>query len=315
LTAGFAAGRPEIRVRLLGTAAGGGLPQWNCSCPNCQATRQGILPRRTQSCVAISEEPDHWFLINASPDFSEQLNGFPDLHPKSKPPRNSSIRGVFLTNSDLDHVLGLFSLREGDPLKIYAPAAVRASVTHALGLETVLKAFCGVSWQEPPTKALEPLEEDSTGGTGLRYKAIELSGEPPRFVRGEPSVPAGVHSVAYLFETARTKRRLLVAPDVAAVNPSLHEALASTDAVLFDGTFWSKDELRAIRPGAPEANEMGHVTIQDCSLSLLAGLRAENKVFIHINNTNPILMEGSAERKAVETVGLTVGWDGLEFEL
>jgi len=290
------------------------LPQWNCSCPNCQAARRGVLPHLTQSSVAVSEEPDRWFLINASPDFPTQVTGFPELHPKTKPPRNSPIRGVLLTNSDLDHILGVFSLREGERITLYATSAVRDS-TSQLGLEKTLNAFCGANWQEPPTKGFEPLDVNSTPETGLRYKAIELPGGPPRFHVPKPPAATRGHSVAYLFETPRTRHRLLVAPDVGTVNPALQAALESAEAVLFDGTFWSGDELRAVRPGAPEATEMGHVTIKDCSLKLLAGLRAKKKILIHINNTNPILMEGSPERLAVEAAGLTVGWDGLEFEL
>ena len=252
-------------------------------------------------------------MINASPELSAQVNAFPELHPKTDPPRNSPIRGVLITNSDLDHVLGLFSLREGNRLSVCATTAVRATLTKSLGMETVLSSFCGLSWREPPIRNFEPLDLDSPVETNLRFRAIELPGAPPRFSPGASL--EGVHSVAYLFESPRTNRRLLVAPDVGAVNPALRMALESADAVLFDGTFWSKDELRSIRPGAPEANEMGHVTIKDCSLDLLAGIRARWKIYIHINNTNPILMKDSAQRKAVEAAGLTVGWDGLEFEV
>jgi pyrroloquinoline quinone biosynthesis protein B len=252
-------------------------------------------------------------LINASPDLSAQLNAFPELHPKTDPQRNSPIRGVLITNADLDHVLGLFSLREGDRLSVCATAAVRATLTKSLGIETVLNSFCGLTWREPPIKNFEPLDLDSSVVTGVRFRAIELPGGPPRFGPGEPL--NSVHSVAYIFESSRTNRRLLVAPDVGGVNPALRMALESADAVLFDGTFWSKDELRSIRPGAPEANQMGHVTIKDCSLDLLAGMRAQKKIYIHINNTNPILMPDSPERVALEAAGLTVGWDGLEFEI
>jgi pyrroloquinoline quinone biosynthesis protein B len=273
------------------------------------------VPHRTQSCVAISEQPGRWFLINASPDFSTQVNAFPELHPKGERPRNSPIAGVLLTNSDLDHVLGLFSLREGEPLTVHATGAVRASISQAVGLETVLNSFCGVTWQEPPTQDLERLDRSSAREAGLRYRAIELPGGPPRFAPPPAPGQAAGHSVAYLFESARTRHRLLVAPDVGAVNPALREALESADAVLFDGTFWSAEELRSVRPGAPEATEMGHVTIQDCSLKLLAGMPAKHKIFIHINNTNPILMKGSPESRVVEAAGLTVGWDGMEFEL
>ena len=288
------------------------MPQWNCSCPNCQAARQGRIPARTQSCVAIADHQGRWFLVNASPDLPAQIHGFPDLQPRSQPPRNSPIAGVLLTNSDLDHVLGLFSLREGGQANIYAPSAVRATAS-ALGLETVLNTFCGSRWHEPPTGNFAPLCPAPDNPSNLLYRTIALPGRPPPFAQG--TAPSGIHSVAYQFLDERTGGRLLVAPDVAAVNEGLLEALANSDAILFDGTFWSSDELAAIKPNAPRASDMGHVTIKDCSLALLAKMAAPKRIYIHINNTNPILAPNSPERAAVEAAGLTVGSDGLEFEL
>jgi pyrroloquinoline quinone biosynthesis protein B len=244
-----------------------------------------------------------------------QIRQIPELQPRPHTARNTPIAGVFLTNSDLDHVLGLFSLREGGCLDVYATSAVRATATDSLGLGVVLDSFCGSLWHELATQEFEPLTRDSAHPSSLLYRAIELPGSPPPFARKSNSLPPGAQSVAYQFLNPLTERRLLVAPDVATVNPGLMEALETSDLVLFDGTFWSSDELEKVRPNARKANEMGHVTIKDCSLDLLAKLSASRKIYIHINNTNPILAADSPERAAVEKAGILVGFDGMEFEL
>lgn len=218
-----------------------------------------------------------------------------------------------MTNSDLDHVLGVFSLREGNGLDVYASSATRSVADSCLGLETVLNRFCGSTWHEPATTDFIQLAQESGSQRVLLYRAIELPGKPPPFA-GTEKIRQG-HSLAYQFKDPETGGRLLVAPDVAEINQGLREALATSDAVLFDGTFWSADELAKVRPGAQKASEMGHVTIRDGSLDLLTQSPASTKVYIHINNTNPILAAKSAERAAVEAAGIKVGWDGFEFDL
>jgi pyrroloquinoline quinone biosynthesis protein B len=300
----------SIRVRLLGTAAGGGLPQWNCACPNCREARLGRIAARTQSSVAISSGRK-WFLINASADLRSQIEAFPDLQPDKNSLRSTPIAGVLLTNADLDHALGLFSLREGGRLNIYATRAVRTTLTRCLGLDTILNAFCCADWHEPPA-VFTPLSSKKDAGD-LSYRMIPLPGDPPPFAKKLSR--RGTHSVAYQFMDRRTGGRLLVAPDVCAVTKGLLQALKKSDAVLFDGTFWSKDELKSIKSTAPAADEMGHVTIKDFSLDLLGKLPARHRIYIHLNNTNPVLAEDSPERAAVEGAGITVGQDGLEFEV
>ncbi|HEV2208427.1 MAG TPA: MBL fold metallo-hydrolase [Verrucomicrobiae bacterium] len=287
------------------------MPQWNCACPNCQAARAGRIRPRTQSCVAIGDGQGGWFLVNASPDLRSQIEANPYLRPRASGARNSPIASVLLTNADLDHVLGLFLLREGAPLHIYATQAVFSVLETTLGLTRVLNSMCGTVCHEPPMDKLKPLLSSGNKGAGLSYRAIELPGQPPRFAPGS----SGPHSVAYEFRDEQTGGKLLVAPDVAGLNEPFSKALAQADAVLFDGTFWAGDELSAIKPGAPSAEEIGHMTIQKESLPLLAGLRARQRIYIHINNTNPVLALGSAERRQVEAAGVVVGYDGLEFEL
>jgi pyrroloquinoline quinone biosynthesis protein B len=151
------------------------------------------------------------------------------------------------------------------------------------------------------------------GKPTLLYRAISLVGRPPPFARG--TAVAGEHSIAYQFLDPQSGKRLLVAPDVGALNEGLSEALTTSEGILFDGTFWSTDELLEVKPSAPMANEMGHVTIKDCSLDLLQKTPAGQKIYIHINNTNPILSPGSPERAEVEAAGIIVGVDGFEFEI
>jgi len=288
------------------------LPQWNCACRNCEAARAGRIRPRTQSCIAISDGSGRWFLVNASPDLRAQLETYPDLRPAPSSLRNSPISGVLLTNADLDHVLGLFLLREGGPVEIHATAAVRSILENSLGLSNILDAMCGTVWHEPPARQFRPLGS-GVSGKNLSYRAIELPGRPPRFAGKGSST--GVHAVAYEFRNEQTGGRMVIAPDVPAVNDALRKALVEADAVLFDGTFWSSNELSTVKRDAPEAKEMGHLTIKDSSLALLAELKARQKIYVHINNTNPILALGSPERGKVEAAGVVVAYDGLEFEL
>jgi len=220
-----------------------------------------------------------------------------------------------LTNADLDHVLGVLCLREGAHTNLYAPGAVRQTLDRYLGFSDILSTFSGVAWHEPSMDQFEPLEttEGQKEGSRLMYRAIELSRKPPPFAKHIPA--QGAQSVAYQLMDAQTGGRLLVAPDVGALNDDLLQALSSSHAVLFDGTFWSADELTRFKSRAPKASEMGHVTIQDCSLRLLGELSARHKIYIHINNTNPILASNSPERTVVESAGIMVGTDGFEFEL
>jgi pyrroloquinoline quinone biosynthesis protein B len=288
------------------------LPQWNCNCRNCSSARLGQIPPLTQSSVAIGDDSGNWFLISASPDLLAQIAACPSLQPDSKTARNTPIAGVLLTNADLDHTLGLLSLREGGRLKIYATKAVREVADLCPGVTAIMDAFGGVAWEEPPDTFTALRGVDGVESS-VRFRAIGLPGKPPKFANG--IAPGGRHSVAYQLVDARTGGRLLVAPDVAGLNEALQTAMVDSDAVLFDGTFWSGDELARVKDKAVSAAEMGHVTIKDCSLALLGGLPAIRKIYIHINNTNPVLTPGSPERAAVEAAGIMAGFDGLEFEL
>ncbi len=242
-----------------------------------------------------------------------QIEAFPSLHPTGSTLRQSPIEAVLLTNADLDHVLGLLLLREGTSLPIHATNAVRETLVKGLRLENLLGSFCALSWHEPPSETLFPLTTRDGQASGLSYRAMTLSQQAPLyFPEGSPD---GAQSVAYEIRDERTGGTLLVAPDVERFTPELFEALHAADAILFDGTFWSNDELRHVKGGTRTALEMGHLPLQTHSLEILRVLPARRKILIHINNTNPILRRDSPERAEVNAAGITVGRDGLEFDL
>lgn len=254
-----------------------------------------------------------WFLINASPDLRTQIEAYRELQPGVGRHRNSPIRGVLLTNADLDHVLGLTLLREGAMPNVYATPAVRDTLQSSLGLDRLLGAFSGIRWLEPATEYF-PLIQHKEGDPDLLVRMIPLPGDAPRFARGESQHREG-HSIALQFQDKQSGARLLVAPDVAEVTPALSEALEESDAVLFDGTFWTDDELQQISPGARTSRQMGHLPVHSGSLDVLRSLRARHRIYLHINNTNPILAAVSPQRAAVEAAGVRVGEDGWQFEL
>jgi pyrroloquinoline quinone biosynthesis protein B len=305
-----------MHVRLLGTAAGGGYPQWNCHCANCQAARagDGATEARSQTCVAFSADAARWYLIGASPDMRFHLESFAPLR-ASDAVRGSAIEAVLLASADLDHVLGLFLLREGGRMHVHATAEVRRSLCDGLRLEAVLGRYCGLKWHEPPARPGRLKLRDGQP-SGLLYEAFPAPGKPPRY-RDSVAEPGPGDCVGYRIEDTRTGGRLAVLPAAAALPPSVLCRLQDCDAVLLDGTFWSENELVAAGAGETPARLMGHLPIggRGGSLEQIAGLRVSRRILIHINNTNPVLISGSPERREVEHRGVEIGHDGLELDL
>jgi pyrroloquinoline quinone biosynthesis protein B len=306
-----------MRLRVLGSSAGGGLPQWNCACPNCvEARRAGERVRpRTQDGLALEVTPGVWFLLNASPDVHRQIQAFPELEPKAG--RATPIRGVVLTNGDLDHTLGLFSLRESTPLDLYGTDTVRRGLVDGNTIFRTLQRFPGqTTWRslaiEQPTELLGP----DGRPTGVSITAVPLAGKVPKHLEGL-APPSPEDNVGLWIQDARTHKRLVVATAAASVDENALAKMQGADAVLFDGTFWASDELPRLGLGTARAEDMAHLPIggERGSLVALAGLRSARKVFTHVNNTNPILVDGSAERRAVEAAGWEVAEDGLEIQL
>jgi pyrroloquinoline quinone biosynthesis protein B len=281
-----------IRIHILGSAAGGGLPQWNCACVNCVAARTGKIAPQTQSSIAISgdsEEFQRWFLINASPDLPRQIESMAQLQPRVGQLRNSQIAGVFLTNADIDHALGLLLLRQQEtPLVVYAADETRTALAW---IANVLARFCGIEWRKISA-------EFQSLSSSIAFRAIEL----PR-------------SVGFQFRDDTSGATALFAPSVGELTDKLCDAVRASDVVIFDGTFWSDGELGVVRPGARSAREMNHLPISDGSLEFLRQSPARRKIYTHINNTNPILMPGSPQRAQVEQAGIEIARDGLEIVL
>jgi pyrroloquinoline quinone biosynthesis protein B len=307
-----------VRIRVLGSAAGGGFPQWNCGCANCRGVRDGTLSARarTQESLAVSSDGKAWFLLNASPEIRAQIESFTPLHPGA--PRHSPIAGLLVTNGDLDHCLGLLSLRESQPLAIYATERVRRGFTEGNALYATLERFAGqATWHAliPGRAALElPLADGRP--SGLAVEAIAVPGQPPLHLRGRVE-PSPDDNVGLEIRDRRTGGTLVYLSGVAAPTPAIRQALARADCLFFDGTFWASDELIALGLGERRAEDMAHWPIggPEGSLATLGRIGRGRRIFIHINNTNPILREDSPERAAVTAAGWEVAHDGLELEI
>jgi pyrroloquinoline quinone biosynthesis protein B len=305
-----------MEIVLLGTAAGGGVPQWNCWCATCRVARAepARVHPRTQSSIAVSPDGHRWFLINASPDVREQLSRLPGRRPA--PPevvRQVPIEAVVLTDAELDHSLGIVLLREARALSVYATDAVTRVLEQDSHVLPTTRAFATVTVHALPLDAAVPLRDRAGVETGLTVEAFAVPGDPPRFARHDE---AG-HTVGLLVRHAVTGGTLAYVPGCGALDDALMRRLRAADAVLFDGTFWSDDELTAIGISSLSARAMGHLPIggADGSLQRLSTLPARSRVYTHINNSNPILVEDSAARAAVHAAGLVVGDDGLTLSV
>src|SRR3989449_8867768 len=301
-----------MRVIILGSAAGGGVPQGNCGCPNCLDARHDARGRM-QSSVAVSADGERWVLLNASPDLRMQCAAHHELWPRSL--RGSPIGSVVLTDGEIDHTLGLLLLRESATrLPVYAPAGVTALLGDEWPLYRVLPAYAGVeprTLEEGPSVALT----DGAGTPlGISCSARPVARRPPRYAR---AAPTQAFDVGLRLTDERTGGTLAYVPTAGAMDDAVRHVAGGADLLFFDGTFWSDDELRAAGVAAPTAREMGHLPIggPGGSLELLSQLDAKRVVLVHLNNTNPILCRSSAERARVEAAGIVVGEDAMEFEL
>jgi pyrroloquinoline quinone biosynthesis protein B len=319
-------------VRLLGSAAGGGVPQWNCACRQCAAARAGLIEERTQCSVAVSADSRRWFLINASPDLRLQLlcfkpnseaaamtEGFPPVISEltAQPParqRETPIESVLLTDADLDHTLGLFLLRESDSaISIHSSKAVREALDEGLRTTEILGRYCGIRWIEAPPVFAPILCRDGTE-SGLEYKAVEIEGPGPRYWRENDH---GSCRLFYVLRQSATGKSILIAPAVANLEPRLLAELSQADAILMDGTFWASDDFDKSGVLNLSAAELlkSHLPMVNGSLETLAALPAKQKVYIHINNTNPVLWEHGPERKQLDEFGIQLAVDGMVFEV
>jgi pyrroloquinoline quinone biosynthesis protein B len=291
-------------IRVLGSAAGGGFPQWNCNCRNCAGLRSGTLRAepRTQSSIAVSVDGKTWVLCNASPDLRPQIEQH--LAPAADAAvRSSAIGAIILVDARIDHALGLLLLREHDrPLQVWSTRAVHEELTSGLPILNVLQHYCGSEWHgiEADGAAFE-----IPALPGIAVRALEVSGRP-------------CATIALIFEDRHSERRLLYAPVLGSVSPAMHSAMASSHCVLVDGTFWSDEEMIQLGVSRQRAADLGHLA-QAGPDGMIAKLQVTpddaRRILIHINNTNPILDEFGPERRRLTGAGIEVAYDGMEIAL
>jgi len=305
-----------MRVLILGSAAGGGFPQWNCNCDNCCRLRAGSFTgkSRTQTQVAVSADGEKWALLNASPDLRVQIESAKALHPKH-PGRDSPIKDVVITSADIDQIAGLLSLRELQPFQIHCMPSISRVIREGNSVFGMLNRVPQqVTWQDIALGN----EFELDASPSISCTAFSIGSRYPVYVPAD--VAAKLHpedALVGLILKSSNGATVAYLPAVPALDEPLIKRLAKTDLMLFDGTFWSDDELIRVQGSGATAREMGHIPISGAqgSLAQLAGLTRPRKVFLHVNNTNPILDETSAQYKEVRAAGWEVAEDGWEFEI
>ncbi len=303
-----------MHIRVLGSAAGGGFPQWNCNCRNCDGVRKGTIRARprTQSSIAVSADGSDWTLFNASPDLLTQFRAFPHLQP-ARAVRDTAVRAIVLIDAQIDHTAGLLMLREGERLAVYCTERVREDLTRGNPLFSILDHFCGVDWH--PIAPDPGATFSVAGAAGLSFTAVPLKSKPPPYSphRNEPR--AG-DNIGVRIVDGRSRRVLFYAPGLGEIEPHLRPFLAEADCLMLDGTFWTDDELIRLGVSTKRARDMGHLPQSGPGgmLEALKPLRAR-KILIHVNNTNPILDEDGPERAALDAAAVEVAYDGMEVEL
>jgi len=308
-----------LRVVVLGAAAGGGVPQWNCGCQVCRAARSEHPElQSTQTSIAFSADGTHWFLVNASPDLRQQLINTRQLHPKPGALRHSPIAGVILTNGEIDAVAGLLSMREGSPFAIYAHPKVLAilksnSIFNVLSERNVARVPIEIG------RAFEPALADGSPG-GIEVEAFTVPGKGAWYLEGKPH-PGGDDgagdTLGLRIRDKATSKHFYFIAACAHVSDELKARLNGAPLVFFDGTVWRDDELIAAGLGTKTGQGMGHISMSgnQGAIENLAEVAIDRKIFLHINNSNPALLRGSAERKIAESAGWQIPADGTEITL
>ena len=303
-----------IHVHVLGSAAGGGFPQWNCNCDNCAQLRRGTLKAssRTQSSIAISSNRREWLLINASPDIRDQIAHYPPLQP-NEGKRGTGIRAVLLVDSQIDHTTGLLILREGKRLDLYCSDMVYEDLTTGFPVLKMLEHYCGVRHQSIPING-SPFTVE--GIDGLAFTALPLLSKAPPYSPHRNDPHPG-DNVGLVVEDLTTRNKLFYAPGLGQIENHVMEAMINAQCVLVDGTFWTDDEMMRRGVGEKRAIDMGHLAQSGPGgmLEILDQLPHQRKILIHINNTNPILDEMSPERAILNRAGVELAWDGMGINI
>jgi pyrroloquinoline quinone biosynthesis protein B len=304
-----------MKIQVLGSAAGGGFPQWNCNCANCDGVRRGSIAARprTQSSIAVTENDEDWVLVNASPDLLAQIRALPALQP-ARALRDSGIAAVLLMDAQVDHVTGLLMLRErGAPLPLYATEQVKADLSDGLNIGRVLEHYCGLDWRPVlPGRGgfqIAPLLR-------TRFTPVSLDSKAPPYSPHRNDPHPG-DNIGLTITDTRSGRSAFYAPGLGALTPAVTDAMAGADVLLVDGTFWSADEMIRLGLSGKSAADMGHLPQSGPGgmMEVLDRMPASRKILIHINNSNPILREDSAERALLQQHGIEVACDGMEISL
>lgn len=293
-----------MRIILLGAAAGGGLPQWNCGCSNCDAARAGRIPAMSQSSIAVSADGESWAILNASPDIRQQLAATPALHPTGL--RQLPLRSVLLTNGDIDHVAGLLTLRESQPFDLFATQAIH----EALAANPMLGA---VRADLVPRLAVA-LDRPVELAPGLQATLFAVPGKVPLYQEGEVVETGLLGETTVGVDLVARGRRALYIPGCAEMPGWLKDRIAGADALLFDGTLWSDDEMIRMGLGAKTGRRMGHMPVSE-TLEMLEDIDVDRRVLVHLNNSNPLCDPESPEAAEAGAKGWHVGRDGMEIEL
>ena len=296
-----------FRVHILGAAAGGGLPQWNCGCENCNLARAGEIPAQSQSSIAVSANHADWAIINASPDIRDQMARAEALHPTDL--RRSPVRSVLLTNGDIDHVAGLLTLREQQAFSLFATAEIHQVIAD----NPIFNAL------NPDFVAREPIELDVPFELvpGITARLIAVPGKVPLYLEGEQVQTDLIGEQTVGVQLQAAGKTAFYIPGCAALRPDLKTRIEGADMVMFDGTLWQDDEMVQAGLSQKTGQRMGHMSMSGAQGSIAAfqGLRIGQKVFVHMNNTNPVLRPGSPQKTAAEQAGWHIAQDGMEFEL
>ena len=304
-----------MRIHILGAGAGGGFPQWNCNCPNCDGLRKGTLraTARTQSSIAVSGDSEDWVLFNASPDVLQQVQRFPALQP-ARSLRDTAIRAIVLIDAQIDHTTGLYMLREHrQPHALWCTSLVREDLSTGNPLFKVLEHYCDLDWHDIPLTGSFAMD----GIKGLEFTALPLiSNAPPYSPHRDHPQPGD--NIGVTITDPKSGRRLFYAPGLGQMEDHVWAAMQAADCVLVDGTLWTDDEMIRLGASTKTSRAMGHLPQSgpDGMIEWLDRLPATTrKILIHINNTNPILNEDSPERAELTRHGIEVSYDGMEIEL
>ncbi|XSG84376.1 MAG: pyrroloquinoline quinone biosynthesis protein PqqB [Methylohalobius sp. ZOD2] len=302
-------------IRVLGSGAGGGFPQWNCNCGNCRRLRRGEINAqpRTQSSIAVSSDGTKWVLFNASPDIRFQLEANPPLQPKEGV-RDTGIGAVVLIDAQIDHTTGLLILRESNrPLELYCADPVYEDLTSGFPVLTMLEHYCGVNRHPVP---LDGSAFQIPGFPDLKFSSHALKSKAPPY-SPHRNDPYPGDNIGVVVEEISSGRKLYYAPGLGEIEPHVYEAMQQVDCLLVDGTFWTDDEMAQV--GSPKkAREIGHLPQSDTGgmIEVLDRVPEKTrKILIHINNTNPILDEDSPQRRRLVDAGIEVAYDSMEIEL